>query len=141
MSLRVNWLSCSMFIDSQWDCFNLVDTCNIALIIFLKCDVTKFWILSPLSHNVTLLRSPSTPLTCDVIYGCPLSIQIKFYTVMAVAVLMYSSENRSLNRPDKRKIEVAGMRFLKPMAGYTLWDKISNTDIREHWAFLILTTN
>ena len=28
------------------------------LILFLKCDVTKF-------------RIPSTPLTCDVIYGCP----------------------------------------------------------------------
>ena len=28
--------------------------------------------LSPLSHNVTLHRPPPPPLTCDVIYGCPL---------------------------------------------------------------------
>jgi len=27
----------------------------------------------PLSHNVTLSRSPSAPLTFDVIYGCPLT--------------------------------------------------------------------
>ena len=42
---------------------------------------------------------------------------------MAVSVLMYASENWSLNRPDKRKIEAAEMRFLRPMAGYTLLSK------------------
>ena len=42
---------------------------------------------------------------------------------MAVPVLMYGSENWSLNRSDKRKIEAAEMRFLRLMAGYTLWDK------------------
>ena len=52
-----------------------------------------------------------------------LSTQIKFYKVMAVPVLMYGSENWSLNRWDKRKIEVAEMRMLKSMAGYTLWDE------------------
>ena len=46
---------------------------NIALILFLKCDVTKFRIPPPLSYNVTL-RRPSPPLTCDVIYGWPLSL-------------------------------------------------------------------
>ena len=50
---------------------------------------------------------------------------------MAVPVLMYGSENWSLNRSDKRKIEAAEMRFLRPMAGYTLWDKKRSSDIRE----------
>ena len=45
---------------------------------------------------------------------------LKFYKVMAVTVLMYGSENWSLNRSDKRKIEAAEMRFLRSMAGYTL---------------------
>ena len=36
-----------------------------------------------------------------------LSTQIKFYKVMAVPVLMYGSENWSLNRSEKRKIEAA----------------------------------
>ena len=49
----------------------------------------------------------------------------------AVPVLMYGSENWSLNRSDKRKIEAAEMRFLKLMAGYTLWDKKINSDMRE----------
>jgi hypothetical protein len=52
-----------------------------------------------------------------------LSTRIKFFKVMAVHVLMYDIENRSLNRSDKRKIEAAEMRFLRPMAGYTLLDK------------------
>ena len=43
--------------------------------------------------------------------------------MMAVPVLIYGNENWSLNRSDKRKIEAAEMRFLRPMAGYTLWDK------------------
>ena len=48
-----------------------------------------------------------------------LSTQIKFYKAI-VPVLMYGSENWSLNRSDNRKIEAAEMRFLRPMAGYTL---------------------
>ena len=47
-----------MFNAFQWNCFNLVDTCNIALILFLKCDVTKFRFPPPLSYNVTLRRPP-----------------------------------------------------------------------------------
>ena len=50
---------------------------------------------------------------------------------MAVPVLMYGSENWSLNRSDKRKIEAAEMRFLRPMAGYTLLGKKRSSDIRE----------
>ena len=45
-----------MFNGFQWNCFKLFDTCNIALILFLKCDVTK------LSHNLTLRQHPSAPL-------------------------------------------------------------------------------
>ena len=60
-----------------------------------------------------------------------LSTQIKFHKVMAVPVLMYGSENWSLNRSDKRKIEAAEMRLLRSLAGYTLWDKKRSADIRE----------
>ena len=62
-----------------------------------------------------------------------LLIQIKCYKVTAVPVLMYGSENWSLNRSDKRKIEVAEMRFLRPMAGYTLLDNKRSSDIREQF--------
>ena len=44
---------------------------------------------------------------------------------------MYGSENWSLNRSDKKKIEAAEIRFLRPMAGHTLLDKKRSSDIRE----------
>ena len=54
-----------------------------------------------------------------------------FYKVMAVPALMYGNENWPLNRSDKGKTEAADMRFLRPMAGYTPWDKRRSSDIRE----------
>ena len=69
-----------------------------------------------------------------------LSTQIKFYKVMAVPVLMYGSENWTLNRPDKRKIEAADMRVLRPMAEHTFWDKKVVT-YENSWVFLMLMTN
>ena len=40
-------------------------------------------------------------------------------------------ENLIKYQSDKRKIEAAEMRFLRPMAGCTLWDKKRSSDIRE----------
>ena len=59
-----------------------------------------------------------------------LSTQIKFCKVMEVPVLMYGSENWSLHRSEKMKIEAAEMRFLRPTAGYTHLDKKRSSDIR-----------
>ena len=42
---------------------------------------------------------------------------------------VYNNDEKS--RSDKRKIEAAEMRFLRPMAGYTLLDKKRSSDIRE----------
>ena len=53
-------------------------------------------------------------------------IKMNFYKVMGVPVLMYDSENCFLNRSEKRKIEAAEIRFLRPMTGYILWDKKKN---------------
>ena len=50
---------------------------------------------------------------------------------MTVPVLMCDSENWTLNRSVMRKIEAAEIRFLRPTAGYTLWDKKRSSDIRE----------
>ena len=54
---------------------------------------------------------------------------------MSVPVLMYGSENWSLNRSDKREIEAAEMRFLSPNSLKILKNKIlvvilKNTPIR-----------
>ena len=49
---------------------------------------------------------------------------------------MYGSENWSLKRSDKRTVEAAEMRFLRPTAGYTLLDKKRSSDIREYMEIL-----
>ena len=54
---------------------------------------------------------------------------------------MYGSENWSLSRSDRRKIEAAEIRFLRPIAGYKIWDKKRSNDISEQLGILILMTN
>jgi hypothetical protein len=49
------------------------------------------------------------------------STQLKFCNLMAVPMLTYESENWTINRSDK-KIELAEMKFLRSVAGYTLLD-------------------
>jgi hypothetical protein len=58
-------------------------------------------------------------------------IQLKFYKVMAVPVLLYGCENWVLNTVDRRKTETAETKFLRRVAGYTLRDEVRNTAIRE----------
>ena len=38
--------------------YNLVDTCNITLILFLKCDFTTFRIPPPPCHTLSTLSAP-----------------------------------------------------------------------------------
>ena len=51
-----------------------VDTCNIALILFLNVMSQNLGYLPLLSHNFTLRRLPPSPLTRDVIYESPYEI-------------------------------------------------------------------
>jgi hypothetical protein len=60
-----------------------------------------------------------------------LSTEIKFYKIMTIPVMIYGTDNWSLNRSDKRKIEAAEMRFLRPTVGCSLLDKKRSSDIRE----------
>ena len=57
-TLNPYWLSFSMCNVQcfSMNCFNLVDTCNIALILFLKCDFTKFRI--PPCHTSHFVDPP-----------------------------------------------------------------------------------
>jgi hypothetical protein len=44
-------------------------------------------------------------------------------------MLTYASENWTINRSDKKKIESAEIKFLRSGAGYTLLDQKRSTDI------------
>jgi hypothetical protein len=54
-------------------------------------------------------------------------------------MLTYEAENLARNRSDKKKIESAEMRFLHPVAGYTLLDQKRSTDMRSELKILNLT--
>jgi hypothetical protein len=54
--------------------------------------------------------------------------QLKFDKVVAEPMLTYASGNWTKNCSDKRKIEVAKRRFLRPVARYTLLNHKQNTD-------------
>jgi hypothetical protein len=57
------------------------------------------------------------------------STQLKVYKIMAVPMLTYVSENWTINRSDKKKIESAEMKFLRSVAGYSLLHQKGSTDI------------
>jgi hypothetical protein len=54
---------------------------------------------------------------------------LKFYKTLAVPVL-YGAENWSLTIPQKKRIEAAEIKLLRPLAGYTLRDQKYKDDIR-----------
>jgi hypothetical protein len=54
-------------------------------------------------------------------------------------MLTYASENWTINRSDKKKIESAEMQFLCSVAGYTLLDQKRSTDIRSELKIFKLT--
>jgi hypothetical protein len=55
--------------------------------------------------------------------------QIKFYKIEAVPMLTYASENWTRIQSDKRRVQSVEVRFLHPVAGYTLLDRKRSTDI------------
>jgi hypothetical protein len=65
--------------------------------------------------------------------------QLKFYKMMVVPMLTYASENWTINLSDKKKIESAKIKFLRPVAGYAVLDKNRSTDIRSELKIFNLT--
>jgi hypothetical protein len=63
----------------------------------------------------------------------------KFYKIMAVPMLTYASENWTINRSDRKKVESVEMTFLRSVAGYTLLDQKRSTDIRSELKIFNLT--
>jgi hypothetical protein len=56
-----------------------------------------------------------------------------------VPKLTYASENWTINRSDKKKIESAEMQFLRSVAAYTVLDQKRSTDTRSELKIFNLT--
>jgi len=55
---------------------------------------------------------------------------LKIYSTLIVPTFLYGSENWTLTASQRRRIEAAEMKLLRPLAGYTLHDHKTNNFIR-----------
>lgn len=55
---------------------------------------------------------------------------IKFYIVISAPVLVFGSENSSLNRSERREIETAEICFPTRVSGYALTDHVHSATVR-----------
>ena len=55
---------------------------------------------------------------------------LKIYNTLILPTLLYGSENWTLTASQRRRIEAAEMKLLRPLAGYTLQDHKTNDFIR-----------
>jgi len=55
---------------------------------------------------------------------------LKIYNTLVLPTFLHGSENWTLTALQRRRIEVAEMKLLRPLAGYTLYDHITNDYIR-----------
>jgi hypothetical protein len=55
---------------------------------------------------------------------------LKIYNTLVLPTFLYGSENWTLTASQRRRIETAEMKLLRPLAGYTLHDHKANDSIR-----------
>jgi len=51
---------------------------------------------------------------------------LKIYNILVLPTFLYGSENWTLTALQRRRIEAGEMKFLRPLAGYTLYDHKTN---------------
>jgi len=54
---------------------------------------------------------------------------LKIYKTLILPTFLYGSENWTLTALQRRRIEAAEMKLLRPLAGYTLYDHKTNNSI------------
>jgi len=55
---------------------------------------------------------------------------LKIYNTLVLPTFLYGSENWTLTVLQRRRMEAAEMKLLRPLAGYTLYDHKTNDYIR-----------
>jgi len=55
---------------------------------------------------------------------------LKIYNILVLPTFLYGSENWTLTALQRRRIEAAEMKLLRPLAGYTLYDHKTNDSLR-----------
>ena len=55
---------------------------------------------------------------------------LKIYNTLVLPTFLYGSENRTLTALQRRRIEAAEMKLLRPLAGYSIYDHKTNDSVR-----------
>jgi hypothetical protein len=55
---------------------------------------------------------------------------LKTYNILVLPTFLYGSENWALTALQRRRIEAAETKLLRPLAGYTIYDHKTNDSIR-----------
>jgi hypothetical protein len=55
---------------------------------------------------------------------------LKLYNILVLPTFLYGSENCTLTASERRRIEAAEMKLLRPLAGYTFYDYKTSKSIR-----------
>ena len=82
-----------------------------------------------IARKKTNIKVQKFQIMCSIIrtlrHKTRLDAQLKFCKIMAVPVVTYGCENWTLNRIclDRRRIGTAEMKFLRPLASYSISDK------------------
>jgi hypothetical protein len=55
---------------------------------------------------------------------------LKLYNILILSTFLYGRENWTLTAFQRWRIEATGMKLLRPLAGYTIYDHKTNNSIR-----------
>jgi len=55
---------------------------------------------------------------------------LKIYNTLILPTFLYGSENWNLTALERRRVEAAEMKLLRPLAGYTVYDHKTNDSVR-----------
>jgi hypothetical protein len=56
--------------------------------------------------------------------------KLKLYNTLVMPAFLYGSENWTLTALQRRRIEAAEMKLLRPLVGYTVYDHKTNVSVR-----------
>jgi hypothetical protein len=63
-----------------------------------------------------------------------MKIILKIYNTLALPIFLYRSENLTVTALERRRIEEAGIKLLRPLAGYTFYDHKTKESLRRELA-------
>lgn len=98
---------------------------------YLGSDISIYKLNSDLDNNIQNYNKINGCIKRNLGQSMSKEIKLKLHNVISKPTLLYGSETWVLRAADKRRIETAEMRFLRPLLGLSLRDQIKSEEIRK----------